>query len=179
MDLNEQGILLPAPLRVFDCSANEIISFKLIRSEKDLNEKNEFGPEFTHQIFGENERIFGYKNLKVDIYCLSSSLNFYLNIDYDEKINPKKYNQFKADDLVESLNQWIPLSTTTNLDLFLSKLKNENEYLPFGEQILTYELQGEKKSLSYSINRVNQNFCDDKKFVERYSRLETFLVFFY
>ncbi|CAM2723122.1 unnamed protein product [Rotaria socialis] len=178
MDLNEQGILLPAPLRVFDCSANEIISFKLIRSEKDLNEKNEFGPEFTHQIFGENERIFGYKNLKVDIYCLSSSLNFYLNIDYDEKINPKKYNQFKADDLVESLNQWIPLSTTTNLDLFLSKLKNENEYLPFGEQILTYELKGEKKSLSYSINRVNQNFCDDKKFVEWYSRLETFLVFF-
>ncbi|CAF2072182.1 unnamed protein product [Rotaria magnacalcarata] len=161
MDLNEQGILLPAPLRVFDCSANEIISFKLIRSEKDLNEKNEFGPEFTHQIFG--EKIFGYKNLKVDIYCLSSSLNFYLNIDYDEKINPKKYNQFKADDLVESLNQWIPLSTTTNLDLFLSKLKNENEYLPFGEQILTYELKGEKKSLSYSINRVNQNFCDDKK----------------
>jgi hypothetical protein len=44
MDLNEQGkdikqrkksiffffkgILLPAPLRVFDCSANEVISFK-------------------------------------------------------------------------------------------------------------------------------------------------------
>ncbi|CAF3946638.1 unnamed protein product, partial [Rotaria magnacalcarata] len=80
-------------------------------------------------------RIFGYKNLKVDIYCLSSSLNFYLNIDYDEKINPKKYNQFKADDLVESLNQWIPLSTTTNLDLFLSKLKNENEYLPFASTI--------------------------------------------
>ncbi|CAF5064537.1 unnamed protein product, partial [Rotaria socialis] len=58
------------------------------------------------------------------------------------------------------------------------KLKNENEYLPFGEQILTYELKGEKKSLSYSINRVNQNFCDNKKFVEWYSRLEIFLVFF-
>ncbi|CAM4791465.1 unnamed protein product [Rotaria magnacalcarata] len=113
----------------------------------------------------------------VDIYCLSSSLNFYLNIDYDEKINPKKYNQFKADDLVESLNQWIPLSTTTNLDLFLSKLKNENEYLPFGEQILTYELQGEKKSLSYSINRVNQNFCDDKKFVERYSHDPNWVIY--
>ncbi|CAF3649431.1 unnamed protein product [Rotaria sp. Silwood1] len=91
MDINEQGFLLPAPLRIFDCSANEVISFKLIRSEKDLNnEENEFAPEFTHQIFGENERIFGYKNLNIDIYCLSSSLNFYLNIDYDEKINPKK-----------------------------------------------------------------------------------------
>ncbi|CAF3263628.1 unnamed protein product, partial [Rotaria sp. Silwood2] len=84
----------------------------------------------------------------------------------------------KADDLIESLNQWISSSSTTkNLDLFLSKLKNENEYLTFGEQILTYELKGEK-SLSYLINRVNQNFSDDKKFVEWYSRLETFLVFF-
>ena len=61
--------------------------------------------------------------------------------------------------------------------LFLSKLKSENEYSPVGEQILSYELKGEK-STSYLINRVNQNFCDDKKFVELYSRLETFLVFF-
>ncbi|CAF1494477.1 unnamed protein product, partial [Rotaria magnacalcarata] len=38
-------------------------------------------------------------------------------------------------------------------------------------------LNGEK-STSYLINRVNQNFCDDKKFIEWYSRLETFLVFF-
>ncbi|CAF3432360.1 unnamed protein product [Rotaria socialis] len=72
---------------------------------------------------------------------------------------------FIADDLIESLNQWIPstttTTTTTNLDLFLSKLKNENEYAPFGEQILSCELNGEK-STSYLINRVNQNFCDDK-----------------
>ncbi|CAF3862341.1 unnamed protein product, partial [Rotaria magnacalcarata] len=39
MDLNEQGILLPAPLRVFDCSANEIISFKLNNNKMDLNEQ--------------------------------------------------------------------------------------------------------------------------------------------
>ncbi|UJR20315.1 hypothetical protein I4U23_023446 [Adineta vaga] len=178
MDLSEQGVLLPAPLRVYDCSANEVISFKFIRSEKDLeNEEIDFAPEFTHQIFGENERIFGYKDLNIDVYCLSSSLNFYLNIEYDEKINPKKYQQFKADDIVKALNEWLPPSTTTNLDQFLSKLKNENEYSTFGEEILSYELKGEK-STSYSINRVNQNFCDDQKFVEWYTRLETYLVFF-
>ncbi|CAM2707698.1 unnamed protein product [Rotaria socialis] len=78
MDLNEQ--------------ANEVIAFELIRSEKYVNnEVIEFASEFTHQIFGENERIFGYKNLTIDIFCLSLSTNFYLNIDYEEKINPKKY----------------------------------------------------------------------------------------
>jgi hypothetical protein len=84
---------------------------------------------------------------------------------------------FQADNIVELLNQWIPSNTTTNLDLFLSKLKNENEYSPFGEQILSYELEDEKSTF-YSINRVNQHFCDDQKFVEWYSRFETFLVFY-
>ncbi|CAF3463461.1 unnamed protein product [Rotaria socialis] len=82
-----------------------------------------------------------------------------------ELIRSEKYVNNEADDLIESLNQWIPstttTTTTTNLDLFLSKLKNENEYAPFGEQILSCELNGEK-STSYLINRVNQNFCDDK-----------------
>jgi hypothetical protein len=56
-------------------------------------------------------------------------------------------------------------STTTHFDSFSSKLKNENEYSPFCEQILSYELKGEK-STSYLINRVNQNLYDHKKFVE-------------
>jgi len=34
-------------------------------------------------------------------------------------------------------------STTTHFDSFSSKLKNENEYSPLGEQILSYELKGE------------------------------------
>ena len=128
-------------------------------------------------LFLSSERIFGYKNLHVNIYCLASSLNFYLNIDYEEKLNPKKYSNFQADDISKCLNPWIPSNTTTNLDGFLSKFKSEHEYSPFGEQIHSYELKGER-SLSYSINRVNANFCDDQKFIEWYSRLETFLVFF-
>lgn len=104
-------------------------------------------------------------------------MNFYLNIDYEEKINTKKYANFQADNIVQCLNDWIPASTTTNLDTFLSKLKSENEYSPYGEQIHSYEIKGEK-SVSYAVHRVNSNFCDDQKFVEWYSRLETFLVFF-
>jgi hypothetical protein len=54
---------------------------------------------------------------------------------------------FRPDDIVQSLNQWIP-SITTNFDLFPSKLKYDNEYLPFGEQLLNYQLNGEP-SFSY------------------------------
>lgn len=47
--------------------------------------------------FLSSERIFGYKDLAIDLYCLSSSLNFYLSVAYEDKINPKKYQQFKVE----------------------------------------------------------------------------------
>jgi len=42
---------------------------------------------------------------------------------------------------------------------------------------LNYQLKGEEGS-PYVIYRVNQNYFLDSKFIEWYSRLETFLVFF-
>jgi histone acetyltransferase 1 len=68
------------------------------------------------------------------------------------------------------------MPSTTNLDLFLSKLNTENEYSPFGEQLFSYRLKGEVSS-SF-IYRINENYFLNSKFVEWYSRLETFLVFF-
>ena len=72
------------------------------------------------------------------------------------------------------MKQWIPTTTSTNLDSFLQKLKNEKEFLPFGEQIDTYRL----KTTNYQINRVDGNLSDHPRFIEWYSRLETFLVFY-
>lgn len=63
------------------------------------------------------------------------------------------------------MDQWLPSTKTTSLSLFLWKLETEREYTPFGEQILTYELKEENRTL-YLIHRVNQHFCDDKKCLE-------------
>jgi len=71
----------------------------------------------------------------------------------------------------------MPSTTTTNLDLFLLKLKSEHEYATFGEQISLYELKRQESS-RYAIHRINPNFGIDQNFVEWYSRLQTFLVFF-
>jgi histone acetyltransferase 1 len=60
---------------------------------------------------------------------------------------------------------------------FLTKLNLENEYLPFGERLSNYKLKGEESSL-YLIYRINQDSFLNSKFIEWYSRLEVFLVFF-
>ena len=54
---------------------NEALEFKLVRISEDFDdEEKSFKPEMCHQIYGDNENIFGYKGLKVSShpppYCL-------------------------------------------------------------------------------------------------------------
>lgn len=67
--------------------ANDVIFFKLVRRESDIEEdKGTFHPEFTHQIFGESENIFGFKDLKI-LMCYSSGLlTRFISVSYSEKI---------------------------------------------------------------------------------------------
>lgn len=42
--------------------------FCSVRSQDDvLDDSSTFSPEYTHQVFGEKEVIFGYKNLKIKV----------------------------------------------------------------------------------------------------------------
>lgn len=45
-----------------------------------------FHPQFTHQIFGKDEEIVGYKGLRIDIYYVASTLYTYINWKCDKKM---------------------------------------------------------------------------------------------
>jgi hypothetical protein len=49
---------------VFEAQANEALSFRLVRTAEELDTAPAFHPEFTHQVFREDETIFGYRDLK-------------------------------------------------------------------------------------------------------------------
>jgi hypothetical protein len=49
---------------VFEAQANEVLSFRLVRTAEELDTAPAFHPEFTHQVFREDETIFGYRDLK-------------------------------------------------------------------------------------------------------------------
>ena len=46
-------------------NANEAVSFRLVTCPEDLEAAPCFNPEFTHQVFREEETIFGYLDLEV------------------------------------------------------------------------------------------------------------------
>lgn len=59
-----------------------------VRTVDDLeNDETSFGPEMCHQVFGENENIFGYTDLHIRLYYSAGSLQTYLGIEYSEKVS--------------------------------------------------------------------------------------------
>lgn len=84
------------------CRANDVVYFKLVQtigyeralssalqrplsSCRDLSsDKFQFKPVYTHQLFGIDEEIYGYRNLRVDIWFTAGSLFAYFNMSYDE-----------------------------------------------------------------------------------------------
>lgn len=52
------------PAKAFEARANDVLRFRLVRCAEDMASAPLFGPEFTHQVFREDETIFGYRDLK-------------------------------------------------------------------------------------------------------------------
>lgn len=58
-----------------------------MRDVEDIDDEGKiFKPVMSHQVFGENETIFGYSNLKVKLYYSAASLQTYVNIIYSQKV---------------------------------------------------------------------------------------------
>lgn len=71
-------------LQQWVCNSNEIVKLHLASSSA-LNEKLDqsgFSPELTWTLFGKEEKIWGYKGLKVDLWWKADSLDLHLAIKY-------------------------------------------------------------------------------------------------
>lgn len=120
--------------------SNQAVEFKLIRDKKDLeNDSLAFNPVMSHQIFGPQETIFGYKNLKVKLYFSAAYLNPYLQITYSEKIDPKKHDSVEADNIRDILMQKLEIPLNENLDNFILSLEKESQFVPPGELKESFE----------------------------------------
>ena len=65
-----------------------------------------FKPKFTYPIFGEEERIFGYKGLKVNIQYDARNLRPQLSVSSSKKFN--SVGEVEAVDVKEVLKEFLP-----------------------------------------------------------------------
>lgn len=74
-------------LQNFVTDALDCTRFRLVRDEQDIEDESiAFHPDMAHQIFGEQESIFGYRDLQIDVCFVASSLDIYFNIKYSKKV---------------------------------------------------------------------------------------------
>ena len=138
----------------------------------------DFQPTFTYAIFGDEEKVFGYKDLKIKLYFASGSLYCYLGFTYAARVGEGASKRLapgvQPQDIVGMVNEKIVdrRSVTHNLDDFLKRAKrDEATFQPMGSKMHEYTVDG----------RVFEMYeCDFEtpRFKQYHRSLQLFLVFF-
>ncbi|CAH3164227.1 unnamed protein product [Porites lobata] len=156
----------------YKCDANTAVRFKLVQCENDVFDKGkEFQPAFSHQIFGENETIFGYSNLEVQLYYHSGSLLTYMGMKHDGEVNSKIVNGVEPDPVLSDIAKNYPAGCLSNLDEFIAKLPEEAKFSPMGELLHSYKCS----DVEYEIYKAD---VTTPRLKDYHERLQTFLLWF-
>lgn len=70
--------------------ANEALSISLVSpSSSGVKPVATFHPKFTYPIFGDDEKIFGYKDLKISLRFRANDMRPHLKTSYGKKLKPQ------------------------------------------------------------------------------------------
>lgn len=58
-----------------------------VREPSDVSADIAFAPEMAHQVYGETENIFGYKDLSINVYYSAGPLDIYYDVKYSKKVS--------------------------------------------------------------------------------------------
>lgn len=87
--------------------ANKAVHISLIQpGPETLQTVSSFHPRFTYPIFGEEERIFGYQGLRINLRFAAHDVYPNVGINYDSKF--KTVGETKATNIEETLKEWLP-----------------------------------------------------------------------
>nr|CAG4645540.1 EOG090X06NC [Lynceus sp. MCZ IZ 141354] len=159
-------------LQTYCCDSNLALEFKLVRKVEDIeNAETNFKPEMSHQVYGDQESIFGYKGLKIKLYYTACQLKTYLGVEYETKIDSKVCKGIEADEVIEPLASKLDPGFYTNLDDFIKALDKEKTFKPFGELVKKFSV----KDRDFEVYYCN---IDEPGFKSFHKRLQTFLLWY-
>ncbi|KAJ6620254.1 acyl-CoA N-acyltransferase [Mycena sp. CBHHK59/15] len=121
--------------------ANESLTLSLVRAPEDeeaLGDDEsylEFHPRFTYPIFGDDEKIYGYSNLVIDLRFASGSLVQFLDVKHTKKLTASS----TVDDVEGTLTGFMPSDYYQDEMAFLARVEEDaTSFRPTGQMIYTY-----------------------------------------
>eukprot|EP00958_Prasinococcus_capsulatus_P022471 scaffold3166_cov399-Prasinococcus_capsulatus_cf.AAC.17 len=103
--------------------ANEAITFKLVKSKEQFlrgEDCGQFKPAFTHQTFGEEEVIGGYRGLHITIWLHASTLAAFIESSFTDEVG--RFSSHKKDDYIAKLVEDFPGGLETDKAKFVETL---------------------------------------------------------
>jgi histone acetyltransferase 1 len=93
-----------------------------------------FHPAFTYPIYGDEEKIYGYADLLIDLRFASGSLAQFLNVSYSKRLASST-----VDDVEGTLAKFIPPGYHTDEAAFLQQVEHDTlSFRPHGDMISSY-----------------------------------------
>ena len=156
-----------------------------------------FHPDFTYPIYGEEESIYGYQDLSLNLGFVSGSLQPLLQLTYGRKVAGSAAKIDLPDSkLLECFNKGEVLRCSSRADMDVKAQKSSSGFEPIGEKVGTWtvpssEFKGKQKSVRGSASRTptaepegdhhyEVYLCtwDTPRFKQFYRRMRIFTYFF-
>ncbi|KAI9789973.1 MAG: histone acetyltransferase 1 [Candelina submexicana] len=124
--------------------ANQAVQLSLIQPGAAASkELVTFHPAFTYPIFGDEETIFGYQGLNINIRFAAHNLQSNVEISWDRKF--KTIGETKATDIKETLKPYLPetaFEKSSNFDTHIQSDILAQDFKPPGKLTSTYTSKG-------------------------------------
>ncbi|KAL4948482.1 histone acetyltransferase type B catalytic subunit [Aspergillus filifer] len=127
----------------WSCDANDAVQITIVQPDQQKPKTlSGFHPQFTYPIFGEEERIFGYKGLIIRLRFAAHNLRPHVHVSHDEKF--KAVEDAAPVDIPEALKDFLPEEAFSSLPDFESAVQEEDgkDFVPPGKLAHSYSLRG-------------------------------------
>ncbi|KAL8957128.1 MAG: hypothetical protein Q9193_005515 [Seirophora villosa] len=126
-------------------NANEAVSISFVQpGQSSPVTLSTFHPRFTYPIFGEEECIFGYQGLDINLRFAAHDLLPNVSVKYDQKF--KAVDDTEALDIEEALKQWMPEASFQDAATYDAQIQQDAaaaiDWKPPGELINSYTSRG-------------------------------------
>ncbi|CAG9539361.1 unnamed protein product [Cercopithifilaria johnstoni] len=127
----------------FLVDGTEAISLTFVSDMSEMFSTARHHPQYVYQYFGENETIFGYKDLSITIHYTDASVYLYPEITYTAKITSLTA-EFKADNIVQKLSEHLPAEQMEMLcqtsAFFKFRLDEQKKFWPYGQLLSKFTI---------------------------------------
>ncbi|KAG7086509.1 hypothetical protein E1B28_002462 [Marasmius oreades] len=121
-------------------NSTESLFLSMVRAPEDKKAMAEdenyedFNPAFTYPIYGEDETIYGFKGLRIDLRFASGSLLNSLSVRWDEKLQSNT-----VDSVEPKLREFLPQDVETDEETFHKRVEEDAlNFRPLGQLIHSY-----------------------------------------